>query len=188
MKSTIEMETPFLFIGDVSIGLGEYIYEEAIESARGAILKHKGEPCGIRALSYLETVSGDKLYYLDCGIFGVVDLSLNKELSSSRVEELKEEGTIIRIPSKRCEVTLEERDSSIYISIKDLDTMDILYAYTFIDVYADSVDEYADNTMYDVIPPKSKYTPYEDDEEDHEEYYNYYAGYDLMRYDDVNYI
>ena len=97
-------------------------------------------------------------YCVDAGVIGVTDIEHYLD-SRHSIEDLKELGSVVEIPSGKCEICFDaDVDGTFYITINDLGTNKMVFNDV---IYTNEETVYDDDEEYN----EDDYDDFDDDEE-----------------------
>lgn len=159
----IKWNTHKVFVGDICYALDRKIYRDVwvndMDCEEGLV----GNYAVVADTEYGDGCYDGKetAYCVDAGVIGVTDIEHYLD-SRHSIEDLKELGSVVEIPSGKCEICFDaDVDGTFYITINDLGTNKMVFndvIYTNEETVYDDDEEYNEDDYDD-------YDDFNDDEE-----------------------
>ena len=159
----VKWNTHKVFVGDICYALDRKIYHDVwvndMDCEEGLV----GNYAVVAGTEYGDGCYDGKetTYCVDAGVIGVTDIEHYLD-SRHSIEDLKELGSVVEIPSGKCEICFDaDVDGTFYITINDLGTNKMVFndvIYTNEETVYDDDEEYNEDDYDD-------YDDFNDDEE-----------------------
>lgn len=156
----VKWNTHKVFVGDICYALDRKIYRDVwcndMDCGEGLI----GNYAIVADTEYGDgSYDGKEVTYgVDAGVIGVTDIEHYLDPRHS-IEELKQLGSVVEIPSGKCEICFDaDVDGTFYITINDLDTNKTVFNDV---IYTDEETIYDDDEEYN----EDDYDDFDDNEE-----------------------
>ena len=159
----VKWNTHKVFVGDICYALDRKIYRDVwvndMDCEEGLV----GNYAVVADTEYGDGCYDGKetTYCVDAGVIGVTDIEHYLD-SRHSIEDLKELGSVVEIPSGKCEICFDaDVDGTFYITINDLGTNKMVFndvIYTNEETVYDDDEEYNEDDYDD-------YDDFNDDEE-----------------------
>ena len=159
----VKWNTHKVFVGDICYALDRKIYRDVwvndMDCEEGLV----GNYAVVADTEYGDGCYDGKetTYCVDAGVIGVTDIEHYLD-SRHSIEDLKELGSAVEIPSGKCEICFDaDVDGTFYITINDLGTNKMVFndvIYTNEETVYDDDEEYNEDDYDD-------YDDFNDDEE-----------------------
>ena len=163
----IKWNTHKVFVGDICYALDRKIYRDVwvndMDCEEGLV----GNYAIVADTEYGDGCYDGKetAYCVDAGVIGVTDIEHYLD-SRHSIEDLKELGSVVEIPSGKCEICFDaDIDGTFYITINDLGTNKMVFndvIYTNEETVYDDDEEYNEDDYDD-------FDPWADDDEEAED-------------------
>ena len=160
----VKWNTHKVFVGDICYALDRKIYRDVwvndMDCEEGLV----GNYAIVADTEYGDGCYDGKetAYCVDAGVIGVTDIEHYLD-SRHSIEDLKELGSVVEIPSGKCEICFDaDVDGTFYITINDLGTNKMVFndvIYTNEETVYDDDEEYNEDDYDD-------FDPWADDDED----------------------
>ena len=156
----VKWNTHKVFVGDICYALDRKIYRDVwvndMDCEEGLVGNYAivaGTEYGDGCYDGKETA-----YCVDAGVIGVTDIEHYLD-SRHSIEDLKELGSVVEIPSGKCEICFDaDVDGTFYITINDLGTNKMVFNDV---IYTNEETVYDDDEEYN----EDDYDDFDDDEE-----------------------
>ena len=156
----VKWNTHKVFVGDICYALDRKIYRDVwvndMDCEEGLVGNYAivaGTEYGDGCYDGKETA-----YYVDAGVIGVTDIEHYLD-SRHSIEDLKELGSVVEIPSGKCEICFDaDVDGTFYITINDLGTNKMVFNDV---IYTNEETVYDDDEEYN----EDDYDDFDDDKE-----------------------
>lgn len=156
----VKWNTHKVFVGDICYALDHKIYRDVwvndMDCEEGLV----GNYAIVADTEYGDGCYDGKetAYCVDAGVIGVTDIEHYLD-SRHSIEDLKELGSVVEIPSGRCEICFDaDVDGTFYITINDLGTNKMVFNDV---IYTNEETVYDDDEEYN----EDDYDDFDDDEE-----------------------
>lgn len=156
----VKWNTHKVFVGDICYALDRKIYRDVwvndMDCEEGLV----GNYAVVADTEYGDGCYDGKetAYCVDAGVIGVTDIEHYLD-SRHSIEDLKELGSVVEIPSGRCEICFDaDVDGTFYITINDLGTNKMVFNDV---IYTNEETVYDDDEEYN----EDDYDDFDDDEE-----------------------
>ena len=156
----VKWNTHKVFVGDICYALDRDIYHDlwcnGMNCEEGLI----GNYAVVADTEYGDGCYDGKetAYCVDAGVIGVTDIEHYLD-SRHSIEDLKELGSVVEIPSGKCEICFDaDIDGTFYITINDLGTNKTVFNDV---IYTNEETVYDDDEEYN----EDDYDDFDDDEE-----------------------
>ena len=161
----VKWNTHKVFVGDICYALDRKIYRDVWVSDMGCEEGLVGNYAIVADTEYGDGCYDGKetAYCVDAGVIGVTDIEHYLD-SRHSIEDLKELGSVVEIPSGKCEICFDaDVDGTFYITINDLGTNKMVFNDV---IYTgdDDNDDWDNEDDYD-----DDFDPWADDDEDEDE-------------------
>ena len=159
----IKWNTHMVFVGDICYALDRKIYHDVwvndMDCEEGLV----GNYAVVADTEYGDGCYDGKetAYCVDAGVIGVTDIEHYLD-SRHSIEDLKELGSVVEIPSGKCEICFDaDVDGTFYITINDLGTNKM--------VFNDVICTGNDNDAWYAEDEDDDFDPWADDGEEAED-------------------
>ena len=156
----VKWNTHKVFVGDICYALDRKIYRDVwvndMDCEEGLV----GNYAVVADTEYGDGCYDGKetAYCVDAGVIGVTDIEHYLD-SRHSIEDLKELGSVVEIPSGKCEICFDaDVDGTFYITINDLGTNKMVFNDV---IYTNEETVYDDDEEYN----EDDYDDFDDDEE-----------------------
>ena len=156
----VKWNTHKVFVGDICYALDRKIYRDVwvndMDCEEGLV----GNYAIVADTEYGDGCYDGKetAYCVDAGVIGVTDIEHYLD-SRHSIEDLKELGSVVEIPSGKCEICFDaDVDGTFYITINDLGTNKMVFNDV---IYTNEETVYDDDEEYS----EDDYDDFDDDEE-----------------------
>lgn len=156
----VKWNTHKVFVGDICYALDRKIYRDVwvndMDCEEGLV----GNYAIVADTEYGDGCYDGKetAYCVDAGVIGVTDIEHYLD-SRHSIEDLKELGSVVEIPSGKCEICFDaDVDGTFYITINDLGTNKMVFNDV---IYTNEETVYDDDEEYN----EDDYDDFDDDEE-----------------------
>ena len=156
----VKWNTHKVFVGDICYALDRKIYRDVwvndMDCEEGLV----GNYAVVADTEYGDGCYDGKetTYCVDAGVIGVTDIEHYLD-SRHSIEDLKELGSVVEIPSGKCEICFDaDVDGTFYITINDLGTNKMVFNDV---IYTNEETVYDDDEEYN----EDDYDDFNDDEE-----------------------
>ena len=156
----VKWNTHKVFVGDICYALDHKIYRDVwvndMDCEEGLV----GNYAVVADTEYGDGCYDGKetAYCVDAGVIGVTDIEHYLD-SRHSIEDLKELGSVVEIPSGKCEICFDaDVDGTFYITINDLGTNKMVFNDV---IYTNEETVYDDDEEYN----EDDYDDFDDDEE-----------------------
>ena len=156
----VKWNTHKVFVGDICYALDRKIYHDVwvndMDCEEGLV----GNYAIVADTEYGDGCYDGKetAYCVDAGVIGVTDIEHYLD-SRHSIEDLKELGSVVEIPSGKCEICFDaDVDGTFYITINDLGTNKMVFNDV---IYTNEETVYDDDEEYN----EDDYDDFDDDEE-----------------------
>ena len=156
----VKWNTHKVFVGDICYALDRKIYRDVwvndMDCEEGLV----GNYAIVADTEYGDGCYDGKetVYCVDAGVIGVTDIEHYLD-SRHSIEDLKELGSVVEIPSGKCEICFDaDVDGTFYITINDLGTNKMVFNDV---IYTNEETVYDDDEEYN----EDDYDDFDDDEE-----------------------
>lgn len=156
----VKWNTHKVFVGDICYALDRKIYRDVwvndMDCEEGLV----GNYAIVADTEYGDGCYDGKetTYCVDAGVIGVTDIEHYLD-SRHSIEDLKELGSVVEIPSGKCEICFDaDVDGTFYITINDLGTNKMVFNDV---IYTNEETVYDDDEEYN----EDDYDDFDDDEE-----------------------
>ena len=156
----VKWNTHKVFVGDICYALDRKIYRDVwvndMDCEEGLV----GNYTVVADTEYGDGCYDGKetTYCVDAGVIGVTDIEHYLD-SRHSIEDLKELGSVVEIPSGKCEICFDaDVDGTFYITINDLGTNKMVFNDV---IYTNEETVYDDDEEYN----EDDYDDFNDDEE-----------------------
>lgn len=156
----VKWNTHKVFVGDICYALDHKIYRDVwvndMDCEEGLV----GNYAIVADTEYGDGCYDGKetAYCVDAGVIGVTDIEHYLD-SRHSIEDLKELGSVVEIPSGKCEICFDaDVDGTFYITINDLGTNKMVFNDV---IYTNEETVYDDDEEYN----EDDYDDFDDDEE-----------------------
>lgn len=156
----VKWNTHKVFVGDICYALDRKIYRDVwvndMDCEEGLV----GNYAIVADTEYGDGCYDGKetAYCVDAGVIGVTDIEHYLD-SRHSIEDLKELGSVVEIPSGKCEICFDaDVDGTFYITINDLGTNKMVFNDV---IYTNEETIYDDDEEYN----EDDYDDFDDDEE-----------------------
>ena len=156
----VKWNTHKVFVGDICYALDRKIYRDVwvndMDCEEGLV----GNYAIVADTEYGDGCYDGKetAYCVDAGVIGVTDIEHYLD-SRHSIEDLKELGSVVEIPSGKCEICFDaDVDGTFYITINDLGTNKMVFNDV---IYTNEETVYDDDEEYN----EDDYDAFDDDEE-----------------------
>ena len=156
----VKWNTHKVFVGDICYALDRKIYCDVwvndMDCEEGLV----GNYAIVADTEYGDGCYDGKetAYCVDAGVIGVTDIEHYLD-SRHSIEDLKELGSVVEIPSGKCEICFDaDVDGTFYITINDLGTNKMVFNDV---IYTNEETVYDDDEEYN----EDDYDDFDDDEE-----------------------
>lgn len=156
----VKWNTHKVFVGDICYALDRKIYRDVwvndMDCEEGLV----GNYAIVADTEYGDGCYDGKetAYCVDAGVIGVTDIEHYLD-SRHSIEDLKELGSVVEIPSGKCEICFDaDVDGTFYITINDLGTNKMVFNDV---IYTNEETVYDDDEEYN----EDDYDDFDDNEE-----------------------
>lgn len=156
----VKWNTHKVFVGDICYALDRKIYRDVwvndMDCEEGLV----GNYAIVADTEYGDGCYDGKetVYCVDAGVIGVTDIEHYLD-SRHSIEDLKDLGSVVEIPSGKCEICFDaDVDGTFYITINDLGTNKMVFNDV---IYTNEETVYDDDEEYN----EDDYDDFDDDEE-----------------------
>ena len=156
----VKWNTHKVFVGEICYALDRKIYRDVwvndMDCEEGLV----GNYAIVADTEYGDGCYDGKetAYCVDAGVIGVTDIEHYLD-SRHSIEDLKELGSVVEIPSGKCEICFDaDVDGTFYITINDLGTNKMVFNDV---IYTNEETAYDDDEEYN----EDDYDDFDDDEE-----------------------
>lgn len=156
----VKWNTHKVFVGDICYALDRKIYRDVWVNAMDCEEGLVGNYAVVADTEYGDGCYDGKetAYCVDAGVIGVTDIEHYLD-SRHSIEDLKELGSVVKIPSGKCEICFDaDVDGTFYITINDLGTNKMVFNDV---IYTNEETVYDDDEEYN----EDDYDDFDDDEE-----------------------
>lgn len=156
----VKWNTHKVFVGDICYALDCKIYRDVWVNAMDCEEGLVGNYAVVADTEYGDGCYDGKetAYCVDAGVIGVTDIEHYLD-SRHSIEDLKELGSVVEIPSGKCEICFDaDVDGTFYITINDLGTNKMVFNDV---IYTNEETVYDDDEEYN----EDDYDDFDDDEE-----------------------
>ena len=156
----VKWNTHKVFVGDICYALDRKIYRDVWANDMDCEEGLVGNYAIVADTEYGDGCYDGKetAYCVDAGVIGVTDIEHYLD-SCHSIEDLKELGSVVEIPSGKCEICFDaDVDGTFYITINDLGTNKMVFNDV---IYTNEETVYDDDEEYN----EDDYDDFDDDEE-----------------------
>lgn len=156
----VKWNTHKVFVGDICYALDRKIYRDVWVNDMNCEEGLVGNYAIVAGTEYGDGCYDGKetAYCVDAGVIGVTDIEHYLD-SRHSIEDLKELGSVVEIPSGKCEICFDaDVDGTFYITINDLGTNKMVFNDV---IYTNEETVYDDDEEYN----EDDYDDFDDDEE-----------------------
>lgn len=156
----VKWNTHKVFVGDICYALDRKIYRDVWVNAMDCEEGLVGNYAVVADTEYGDGCYDGKetAYCVDAGVIGITDIEHYLD-SRHSIEDLKELGSVVEIPSGKCEICFDaDVDGTFYITINDLGTNKMVFNDV---IYTNEETVYDDDEEYN----EDDYDDFDDDEE-----------------------
>lgn len=156
----VKWNTHKVFVGDICYALDRKIYRDVWVNDMNCEEGLVGNYAVVADTEYGDGCYDGKetAYCVDAGVIGVTDIEHYLD-SRHSIEDLKELGSVVEIPSGKCEICFDaDVDGTFYITINDLGTNKMVFNDV---IYTNEETVYDDDEEYN----EDDYDDFDDDEE-----------------------
>ena len=156
----VKWNTHKVFVGDICYALDRKIYRDVWVNDMNCEEGLVGNYAIVADTEYGDGCYDGKetAYCVDAGVIGVTDIEHYLD-SRHSIEDLKELGSVVEIPSGKCEICFDaDVDGTFYITINDLGTNKMVFNDV---IYTNEETVYDDDEEYN----EDDYDDFDDDEE-----------------------
>ena len=155
----VKWNTHKVFVGDICYALDHKIYRDVWVNDMGCEEGLVGNYAIVADTEYGDGCYDGKetAYCVDAGVLGVTDIEHYLD-SRHSIEDLKELGSVVEIPSGKCEICFDaDVDGTFYITINDLGTNKMVFNDV---IYTNEKTIYDDDEEYN----EDDYDDFDDEE------------------------